>query len=59
METGGSGGRAMAFDGETVYSGSATGILDGQPEARGSIMEIRTEGRGGGGTGSSVVESSE
>ena len=41
-----SGGRAVAFDGETVDSGSATGILDGQSGARAGIMEIRAEGWG-------------
>ena len=42
-ETGDSGGRAVACDGETVDSDSATGILDGQSGAQARTMEIRAE----------------
>ena len=42
IRTGDSGGRAL--DGETVDSGSATEILDGQPGARADVMETRAEG---------------
>ena len=41
MDTGDSGGRAVALDGETVDSGSAAGILDGQLGARADAMETR------------------
>ena len=45
------------WPGETVYSGNTTGILDEQPGARASIMEIeRRDGKAGGRTRSLVVE---
>ena len=46
METGDSGGRAVAFGGETVDSDSAAGLLGlGSPEfGQVGIMEIQAEG---------------
>ena len=47
----------MALDGETVDSGNATGILDGQNVARVDVIETRAEGWGSRrSTGSTVVE---